>query len=150
MLRDRILCGVRDKHIKCTLLAQQQDLTFDSALKIARAMEAADKDAKDLQHPAASDNPVHFVRQQNPTHRKNTRDSTPSACYRCGGKHLSAACKFKSATCHYCHKQGRIASVCHSKARDAKKKKQTPTAHPTHQVQEDAGNCPKYMYYLAA
>ena len=68
MLRDRTVCGIRDKRIQSALLAQQKDLTFDAAFKTARAMETAEKDAKDL-HPAA-EHPVHVVKSRGAPPRK--------------------------------------------------------------------------------
>lgn len=48
MLRDRLVCGCKDHRLQCKLLAEA-DLSFDKAFKIAKAMEAAEKEAKDLQ-----------------------------------------------------------------------------------------------------
>ena len=36
-------------------------------------------------------------------------------CYRCGGKHATDTCCFKDTECHFCHKKGHIAKVCHTK-----------------------------------
>ena len=54
MLRDRIVCGISDRTVQRRLL-QQHDLTFDKALEIALASEAADKDSKRLNLSSASD-----------------------------------------------------------------------------------------------
>ena len=40
MLRDRLVCGCKDQHLQCKLLAEA-DLKFDTAVKIAKAMETA-------------------------------------------------------------------------------------------------------------
>ncbi len=48
MLRDRLVCGINDDRIQRRLLAET-DLTFEKALKIAQAMETANKDVRDLQ-----------------------------------------------------------------------------------------------------
>ena len=48
-LRDRIVCGLQNEHIQQRLLAQNDDLTYEQALDIALAMEAATKDASELQ-----------------------------------------------------------------------------------------------------
>ena len=47
MLRDRLVCGVADKSIQRRLL-QTTDLTFDKALEVTLATEAADKDSRRL------------------------------------------------------------------------------------------------------
>ena len=48
MLRDRLVCGIGDSHIQRKLLAEAK-LTYDKAVDIALSMEAADKDARDIQ-----------------------------------------------------------------------------------------------------
>ena len=53
MLRDRLVCGCKDQRLQCKLLAEP-DLTFDKAFKLAKAMEAAEKEAKDLQEIPSS------------------------------------------------------------------------------------------------
>ena len=40
------------------------------------------------------------------------------SCYRCGGKHDAAKCRFKEYDCRYCHKKGYLAAVCRKKAKD--------------------------------
>ena len=41
MLRDRLVCGCNDHRLQCKLLAED-NLTFDTALKIAKAIETAE------------------------------------------------------------------------------------------------------------
>ena len=56
-------------------------------------------------------------------------------------------CKFKNTTCHYCHKQDHIATVCHNKIWDAKRNK-IPLAKPTHYLQaEDNTQASEYVMY---
>ncbi len=57
MLRDRLVCGINDDRIQRRLLAET-DLTFEKALKIAQAMETANKDVRDLQ--ASTPRNIHF------------------------------------------------------------------------------------------
>ena len=47
MLRDRLVCGINEDSIQRRLLSED-GLTFESALKKAQAMEAANKDIKEL------------------------------------------------------------------------------------------------------
>ena len=47
MLRDRLVCGVKDNRIQRRLLAEPE-LNFTGAMTIAQAMEAAEKNAKEL------------------------------------------------------------------------------------------------------
>ena len=144
MLRDRLVCGCRDKQLQRTLLAQQE-LTFDKAFKMARAMEMAEQEVRDLQQYTSQS--VHAVHSGDATHTNAQLKKEQSSCYSCGGKHLSTVCKFKTSTCHYCHKQGHIATVCRTKIRDNKKK--TSLTKPTHQLQVDDNTqvSPYAMFY---
>ncbi len=111
MLRDRLVCGINDDRIQRRLLAET-DLTFEKALKIAQAMETANKDVRDLhaQRPETSISGRVYktsVKQD---------DGQSRACYRCGSlQHLANECKFASEKCHNCGKQGHIMKVCRSK-----------------------------------
>jgi len=125
MLRDRLVCGCKDQHLQCKLLAES-DLTFEKAFKIAKAMEAAEKEAKDLQDtPGTAVNRLGRGASSRQTTRKNFNRPPSQAqrapvtpdCYRCGAKHKTADCKFRDAECHFCKKKGHIAKVCRSKAK---------------------------------
>ena len=70
MLRDRLVCGCRDRRLQCKLLAEK-DLTFDQALTIAKALETAEKETKDLQE-SSNTVPVHAVRQERRPPQKRT------------------------------------------------------------------------------
>ena len=48
MLRDRLVCGIQDRHLQQRLLAET-DLTFQKALDISQAIEAAERTARDIQ-----------------------------------------------------------------------------------------------------
>ena len=47
MLRDRLVCGFRDKRLQYKLLADKA-LTYETAIQIAQSSETAEKGAKDL------------------------------------------------------------------------------------------------------
>ncbi len=111
MLRDRLVCGINDDRIQRRLLAET-DLTFEKALKIAQAMETANKDVRDLhaQRPETS-----ISGREYKTSVKQD-DGRSRACYRCGSlQHLANECRFASEKCHNCGKQGHIMKVCRSK-----------------------------------
>ena len=142
MLRDRMVCGCRDKQLQCRLLSEP-DLSYDKAFKMARARETAEQEAKNL-HPN-DENPVHSLRSKGPPQRKHS--TKHENCYRCGGKHQADSCKFKTASCNYCHKQGHIANVCFKKACDSKKQPAKLT-HQLHVDEEPLG--PEYAVHYAA
>ena len=53
MLHDHLVCGCRDQHLQCKLLAKP-DLNIKKAFKIAKAMETAEREAKDLHETPAA------------------------------------------------------------------------------------------------
>ena len=113
MLRDRIVCGIRDKAVQHTLLKESK-LTYDTALDTALAAEAAANDSKQLHdnlHPVL---PVHQVKGKSKFTKQREGTST-TICYRCGGKHIASQCCFRDYECHYCKKKGHLAAVCRKK-----------------------------------
>ncbi|CAG2249536.1 unnamed protein product [Mytilus edulis] len=97
MLRDRLVVGIKSDRIQRRLLAEP-NLTFEKALEIATAMETAEKNAQDIQAKTTLEIPKQ------------------GDCYRCGGNHLAAECRFKDAKCHSCKKKGHIAKKCRNKS----------------------------------
>ena len=108
MLRDRLVCGLRDPKTQRRLLAESQ-LTFGKAFEIAQAAELAEKSVKDLQGQSNTESAQAFKLE--PVRR--TRRQSP-VCSRCGGKHQSTKCRFRDAECYSCGKTGYIAKVCRS------------------------------------
>ena len=121
MLRDRIVCGSKDKRLQNKLLAEKK-LTHDQALTIAKALETTEKEAKNLQEGSSSV-PVHAVYQERCQPAKRVTKQTINRpqktvgpeCYRCGGKHKASECKFRDAEYLLCKKKGHIARACRSK-----------------------------------
>ena len=103
MLRDRLVCGIRNKTVQRQLL-QEVKLTYTKALDIAIAAETAEKDAKSLHTsedskvPPESENggkPINRI-YKNPKPRRQQQES--SECYRCGGKHQASIVVSKSTS----------------------------------------------------
>lgn len=85
MLRDRRVGGLNDDSLQRRLLAEPE-LTFQKAIDLAQAFEAATRNAKDLQKSASvAGGDVHVVRD-----KKQTASATN--CNRCGGCHKPARC----------------------------------------------------------
>ncbi|XP_060771406.1 uncharacterized protein LOC132882151 [Neoarius graeffei] len=118
MLRDRLVCGIADDHIQRKLLAEPE-LTFEKALKVAQAIETANKDVRDLQsQPKTLDSTVSKSATPLTVHNVGTRPKwrgkdAPLACYRCGGEHLARDCRFLNERCHGCGKKGHV-KMCRS------------------------------------
>ena len=135
MLRDRIVCGCRDNRLQCKLLASETGLNFAKAFAQAKAMEAAEREAKDLQTTPSSSQ-VHSLRDQpraprHPRGKPPRKARSPTVCFRCGANHAPDSCKYKTFDCNHCGKKGHLAKVCRSKLNQTPK---FPRAHPTHQV----------------
>ena len=121
MLRDRVVCGVKDTRIQRRLLCEKT-LDFSKTLSLAQSMEIAEKNAQDLQRATPQEvNKVNFKgNTTGGSSTKQTRGSGPpegQKCYRCGSKHSPSTCKFKQAECYKCKKIGHIAKACRSNSR---------------------------------
>ena len=119
MLRDRLVCGVNQDAIQRRLLSEKK-LTFDTSLKTAQALEAAMRNAKEMQDTISmtkngnvgATTAAEQVHQVQPEGSRRARAS----CYRCGGtNHTSAQCRFIGKPCYKCGKPGHIGRVCRSK-----------------------------------
>ncbi len=127
MLRDRLVCGVNDERIQRRLLSEQ-NLTFDTALKIALSLEAADKNAQDLRNnnAAAACHKVCSKADGRVSCDEGMQASAASkSCFRCKGTNHSAPdCRFKTAKCHSCGKIGHISRACRSKGKTASRERE--------------------------
>ena len=119
----------------------EENLTFDKALKIAKVVETAERDSRGMQDPSSKGpNPaIHALSTRRPNQRKNVPPQLDT-CYRCGGKHNAASCKYKGSECHFCGKKGHLAKVCKSKARAQQQHPKLPGANQiknTHQLTDN-------------
>ena len=117
MLRDRLVCGVRNKQIQKRLLAEK-DLTFAKAKELAESMEAAAIGSKQIQEK--SETPVQGVHYASPAatdvyQPRPFQGRGKVTCYRCNGNHFPSACRFKQLIYNKCKKIGHIAPACRSK-----------------------------------
>ena len=142
LLRDRLIFGINNDHIRQRLLAEP-DPTYNKVLELATSLQAAAKGSKTIQNgdrpghnTGTTTEGIHYSstsrKAKNPgstssgaAGAKSSSDSGQSkpTCYRCGGAHLATTCKFKTAVCHFCKKRGHIASVCRTKQSQAVKRR---------------------------
>lgn len=168
MLRDRLVCGIRDKTVQQRLLVEK-NLTLEKAVEISRSAEAAERNATEIQrghvdattsgNQEGTTNHLKFHRkkngQQGPKGQKwkdpkATAKKKPgpqdkaSACIRCGFRdHKSPDCPHINTKCYKCEKVGHLASCCLSKT-DKPKKQSTKQVNVLESVGEPS------EYYLHA
>lgn len=116
MLRDRTVCGIRDRTVQRTLLARAE-LTFAEAEAIAAAAEAAAREVGAMTQPDNSDASVcnlsNRTRYNNYTRGSTGKIRQSGDCARCGGRgHRADECRNKNAQCFRCGKQGHFAKKC--------------------------------------
>ena len=92
MLRDRLVCGIRNDQAQKKLL-REVDLTLTRVLQTALSIEAADARAKEMKGGQSS-----ILR-------------VSSTCYGCGKP------AYKAAKCHKCGKVGHILPACRWKGK---------------------------------
>lgn len=115
MLRDRLVCGVNDDSIQRRLLAEEE-LTFETALRKAQVIEAANKDMVDLHRDKGNRMGTTVFKMD--TGEKN-KSSVTGLCYRCGGSnHGPKDCRFANEKCYNCGKMGHVKRVCRMKAQE--------------------------------
>ena len=128
-LRDRLVCGMRAESIQKRLLTEA-NLDLEKAIRISVASEIATKDAGLLNK--ASVNKVGYYNRSRRGGKppnanankgnKQYRDKTAPGnadCNRCGGKHESKDCRYKSYKCNACSKLGHLERVCRNKTKES-------------------------------
>jgi transposase InsO family protein len=108
MLRDRLVCGVRNKKTQRTLLATE-NLTFARAKEIACSMEMADRDMQIIEGQTEHNEVMKI--------QSGPKVNMPS-CSRCGAKHPTNSCRHINTVCHSCRKRGHLARVCRTRDRN--------------------------------
>ena len=89
-------------------LSEAELLTVKKALEVAVAVEATDKNAKELQSTESAQ--LGRVEQSESMHRSN------KPCYRCGRNyHTPSDCKYREYIYYNCSKKGYLAKVCQSR-----------------------------------
>ncbi|XP_064476854.1 uncharacterized protein K02A2.6-like [Ornithodoros turicata] len=117
MLRDRLVCGLRDESLQRRLLAES-NLTFTLAQDKAIVAEYAlrETDVYSLQKDGVAGGAK--PNRTKPKHDSAGQPTSASTkCFRRGGVHVPDDCPFRHAVCHYCKQRGHIVKVCRKKAK---------------------------------
>ena len=152
MIRDRLVCGVNHDKIQSRLLSEKA-LTYEKAMELSLALEAAEKDTRVMKAAvagngtAANGTPQPRVPQilynGKPTaSSRNSGFNKPIVCLRCGENHLATVCKYRNTECSKCKKKGHLAKVCLSVGK--------PGAHVQQQYKRQANKPYKHSknHYL--
>ena len=132
MLRDRLVCGLRDERTQRRLFARKK-LSFQEAMEEALAAEAAAANTKAVRLARSTTAhkprtiPIHQeeveeldcseneeVERLSTPNKKPTTGRRDVECASCGGQHARQKCKFREAQCRACGKLGHIARACYS------------------------------------
>ena len=106
------------------LLQKGDDLTLDTVLEIARALEAVELQSKRMEGRSDEVNKLSArpkpakPRQEQQWKRHDDRAYTGKSCYRCGQRgHISkdSNCPARNAECRKCHGVGHFAVACKTK-----------------------------------
>ena len=120
MLRDRLICGIKNESTQKALITEA-DLTFERAVEVATAREAAARDVHAMCHPNQA---VHNVSKPSTSNTKPKYSSKPNystkpnkpdkPCSGCGKNHWRKDCPYKDATCYGCNRKGHLKSHCYT------------------------------------
>ena len=104
-------------------LLTETELSFDRALKIASAMERAEKNVFNIEGSSGLEKMegLNKVQEKRDKFEEMCRNKSQD-CFHCGCNHFQSKCSFKNAKCHNCGKIGHISRKCQkSSERDNRK-----------------------------
>ncbi|KAL1468196.1 hypothetical protein MTO96_041636 [Rhipicephalus appendiculatus] len=145
MLRDRIVCGIRDDDARRSLLTQLK-LTLKEAEDFARASEKAQEDVRDMQETGVGNgsgttNALQRLRRCEYRPPSSNLESSRPRCERCDGPHDSNVCRHRNTKCRQCGRKGHLARVCH------RSRSRTSGAYV---VEQDESESEEFMLALVA
>ncbi|XP_064475325.1 uncharacterized protein LOC135389189 [Ornithodoros turicata] len=130
MLRDRLICGVRDPALQQRLLTER-NITFERALDLALAAESALNQQAHIKGMGDSQQ-INAMAKKVPNKKRKKDRQHSQPCFRCDGQHDPSGCRFRDAVCHFCKKKGHIEKACRSK-KSLMKDRTTNQLQPEHE-----------------
>ena len=114
-LRDRLVSGLHDSHIKKALLGESSDITFEKACERAISMETAETQSKVVQGSHTAEEQVKKIvkGEKKRNGEKSSKFQVWGKC--CGRKHDPKTCPAADWKCFICDKKGHISTVCRAK-----------------------------------
>ncbi|KAL1482163.1 hypothetical protein MTO96_050356 [Rhipicephalus appendiculatus] len=145
MLRDRIVCGIRDDDARRSLLTRRK-LTLKEAEDFARASEKAQENVRNMQETGVGNgngtmNALQRLRRCEYQPPSSNLESSRPRCERCDGLHDSNVCGHRNTKCRQCGRKGHLARVCH------RRRSRTSGAYV---VEEDESEREEFMLALVA
>ena len=123
LIKDRIVCGIRDRSLQKSLL-EDPKLTLQKCIDKCRAAETASVQARTIAKETQEEQSLNIVRRerrgrmQTEVQAGTNRDPRPTAmldkCAHCGRRHGRRLCPAFGKTCHSCGKPNHFASQCRS------------------------------------
>ena len=135
---DRLVCGLKDEAMQRRLLGEA-DLSLKKAFEITQPMEAAAKNAREIQS-MGQQKPceVNAIAPRFSTKQPTTKNNMK--CTRCLGTGYDASmCKFRSAKCNNCKKTGHIAKACRSEKQEKTTRGSPPQPGQAQQHKSSSG-----------
>ena len=155
MIRDQVVERCRSKQLRVRML-RDTALTLDKIVTMARAHEAAEEQARNIDRDTTSVPQVSHVRsvghrQQFGGARPRTgggnddRNQPRGKCWRCNGYgHWRSECPAKDHQCEVCHRYGHVEQMCRSgkggNAQDGKSKSEDRKSYSKGNSQAQGGS----------
>lgn len=124
MLRDRIIYGIKDRHVQQKLLAKK-NLSLQQAVEICRTSELAEEQIKVITETPNTAREVDAVQLKKSSQQyqakakykphKNINDYTTYLCKKCNTRHGPKSCPAFGKTCSFCKRLNHYAVGCKSK-----------------------------------
>ncbi|XP_049268704.1 uncharacterized protein K02A2.6-like [Rhipicephalus sanguineus] len=117
MLRDRIVCGIRDDEARRFLLTQRK-LTLQEAEEFAMSSETADRNVRSMKDTDCRNDAgdVLLVQRRRSSGRKrgsgHDSEEPRHSCWRCGSSHSEHECQHVGKVCRKCGTKGHLARMC--------------------------------------